>query len=398
MRGLDVLRRPERGRAGAHVDVRGEAAIDHRRARPDDLGERDHEQRLGVLLGERPGERRPGVIAPASVNGVATTGWPHVAISMSPSDIGPSSRSGEFEFTIVIRLGSRTSVSRSTPRVMAGDLDGVVDDGRAEREALPRLVEEGREGPVHVEVAGLDRQVGRLERAAALLVDDVEAADHADVGLEVRGVAGPSAAIEVGHERRPADRAEDEVAVPEDEVRAPGSARAARSATGRARRAPRPAPGRAGPGLPGHGRRPRARRARRRASKQIQRPAAEHLHADVSQDRQRGAVDRLDLVRGQDLQRRVGVDDAPPRQSGNAAGDSPGLRPRARATAAGAFSGRSGTPPRYGGQARGLTAACSSRSLRTTRRAIAATRFSHSGPPRSETRAGSACSAEAFGL
>ena len=46
-----------------------------------------------------------GVIAPASVNGVATTGWPHVAISTRPSDIGPSSRSGEFVLMIVIRLG-----------------------------------------------------------------------------------------------------------------------------------------------------------------------------------------------------------------------------------------------------------------------------------------------------
>ena len=51
--------------------------------------------------------------------------------------------------------------------------------------------------PVHVEVAGLDREVGRLERAAALLVDDVERADQPDVVDEVGEVAGPPAAVEV---------------------------------------------------------------------------------------------------------------------------------------------------------------------------------------------------------
>ena len=47
------------------------------------------------------------------------------------------------------------------------DLERVLDDGRPEPEAVPRLVEGRREAGVHVEMAGLDRQVGRLERAAA---------------------------------------------------------------------------------------------------------------------------------------------------------------------------------------------------------------------------------------
>ena len=59
-RRLDVLWRAERRRAGAHVDVRGEPAVDHRRPGSDELGERDHEQRLGVLLGERAGEGHRG--------------------------------------------------------------------------------------------------------------------------------------------------------------------------------------------------------------------------------------------------------------------------------------------------------------------------------------------------
>ena len=122
-----------------------------------------------------------GVIAPASVNGVATTGWPWSAISMSPSDIGPSSRSGEFELMIVMTLGAASNPARSTPRIEAGDLDRVIDRGPPRPDALPRLVEQGGECVVHVEMAGRDRQVGRFERAATLLVDDVERADHPHV-------------------------------------------------------------------------------------------------------------------------------------------------------------------------------------------------------------------------
>ena len=95
------------------------------------------------------------------------------------------------------------------------DLERVVDDGGPEPEALPRLVEQRREVAVHVEVAGRDRQVGRLERSPALLVDDVERADDADVVEEVGVVAGPPAAVDVGDECRPADGREDDVAVAE---------------------------------------------------------------------------------------------------------------------------------------------------------------------------------------
>ena len=84
----------------------------------------------------------------------------------------------------------------------AGDLDRVVDRDPTRPEALPRLVEQGGERVVHVEMAGRDRQVGRLERAAALLLDDVERADDPDVVAEVGEVARPPAAVEVGDEGR----------------------------------------------------------------------------------------------------------------------------------------------------------------------------------------------------
>jgi hypothetical protein len=77
---------------------------------------------------------------------------------------------------------------------------------------------------------GRDGKVCRLERAAALLVDDVERADDAEVVEEVGVIARPPAAIDVGHERRSADRAEHEVTVPECHIpsRVPSVEREAR--------------------------------------------------------------------------------------------------------------------------------------------------------------------------
>ena len=119
---------------------------------------------------------------------------------------------------IVISDGSRDQRVARPRRGRAGDLERVVDHDPPGPQALPRLVELGREDLVLVEMARLDRQVGRLERSAALLVDDVERADQPDVVAEVGDVAWPSAAVEVADERRPADGAEDEVGPTEHDV------------------------------------------------------------------------------------------------------------------------------------------------------------------------------------
>jgi len=57
-------------------------------------------------------------MAPESVKGVMATGWPIRPISIMPSIIGPSRRSGEEELTIVKRLGSRASRAGSMPRAI----------------------------------------------------------------------------------------------------------------------------------------------------------------------------------------------------------------------------------------------------------------------------------------
>ena len=60
-----------------------------------------------------------GVIAPISVNGVITAGWPCSAIVISPSVIASSNRRGELTEMIVSTHGSSMTCSRVRPREIA---------------------------------------------------------------------------------------------------------------------------------------------------------------------------------------------------------------------------------------------------------------------------------------
>ena len=220
---LDRLGRAEGRRARPHVDVRGERPVDHRRSGPDDLGEGDHEQRLGVLLGDRAGERhrahRPGQRERRRHDRLAVGRHLHQPVAHRP--VEPERR---------IRVDDRHRRRLADERVAVDaaddlvDLQGVVDLAGAEAEALPRLVEFRREDAVLAQVTDRHRPVVRLERAATLLVDDVERTDEAHVADEVLAVARPSTAVEVGHEGRAADRREDEAPAAEVDVplRVPG--------------------------------------------------------------------------------------------------------------------------------------------------------------------------------
>ncbi len=187
---------------------------------------------------------------------------------------------------------------------------------------MPGLVEQADQGSVHVEVPGGHRQVGRLERAAGLLLDDVEARDHLDVVDEVGEVAGPPATVEVGHEGWPADRAEDQVVAAQGHV-ALRVAGVQPELGGCLRyelldQAVIEPDRAAAPVDLGAGRR-----------EQVDRLVAEHLEADLAQDPERRPVDRLDLVRAEDLDRAKRVDDRAPGQLGDPAGNP--ARPAARA-------------------------------------------------------------------
>ena len=226
----------------------------------------------------------------------------------------------------VISDGSRSSVVAVDAADEADDLERVVDRPRPEAQALPGLVELDRERPVHVEVAGRDRQVVRLERAAALLVDDVERADEPDVVDEVGEVPGAPAAVEVADEGRAADRAEDEVRRHRTSMFRSGL-RAWQLERRRGGRDERLDLGRVEPDAAARRGRPIAPAAGER----VERPVAEDLDPDLGQDPQRGAVDRLDLVGRQDLERPERVDQPAPGQLGETGRGAARPAPRAGA-------------------------------------------------------------------
>ena len=295
---------PKAGAPGPHVDVRGERAVDHGRAGPDDLRQRHEEERLGILLGECAGQRdrahRSGEREGRCHDRLAVQSHLHQAIAH---------RSVEAERRIRVDDGHQGGFAEEVvarhPSDETGDLQGVLDRAGAEPEALPGLVELDRECPVHVEVAGLDGQVVGFERAAALLVDDVDGADETDVVDEVGEVAGPPAAIQVARECRTTDGTEDEVRATESDVPLgiPGVEvefgrcgcdqlldmggiepdTAVRSVDGRAR-----------------------------IGEGVERPVAEHLDPDLGQHPQRRPMDGLDLISRQDLDRPKRVGQPPP--------------------------------------------------------------------------------------
>ena len=207
----------------------------------------------------------------------------------------------------VISDGSREQLVAINPADEAGDLDRVLDRAGPETEALPRLVELGGEGPIHVEVAGLDRQVVGFERTAALLVDDVECADEPDVVHEVGVVARPPAAIDVADEGGAADGTEDEVRATKDEV--PFRVASVQAECGGRERDK-------SLGLGGVETDPPVVTIHERSGggERLEHAITEDLDPDLGQDPERGVVDRLDLVCGEDLERAERVDEGPPGQ------------------------------------------------------------------------------------
>ena len=297
---------PKAGRAGAHVHVRGERAVDHRRAGPDDLRERHEEERLGVLLRDRAGERHDAHRAGQGERG----GHDRLAVERH-LDEAVAHRTVQAQRRVGVDDGHHARLAQQRVAIHAADdahdVQRVVHDHGPEAEPLPGLVQFGRERPVHVEMAGLDRQVVGFDRSPTLLVDDVERADEPDVVAEVGEVAGPASAIQVVGEGRTADRREHEVAAAEDDVplRVP---RVERELAGRGRDQ-RLDVGRVQAHLPGASVHHRAGSGER-----VQGSVAQDLHADLGQDPQRREVDRLDLVVRQDPERLERIDEAAPRQ------------------------------------------------------------------------------------
>ncbi len=251
-----------------------------------------------------------GAIAPASVNGVTHTAWFASASSVRPSAIGMSRLSGELVLTIASTAGIGGEAVTVGAERDRRDVDRVGRPLTAEGDALPVLVEQAGQRRQQVEMAGLGRQVHRLERPATLLVDDVERLDQAQVVALLGERAGPSAAVEVRAERRAADRREHHMAVADHQV------------VGRVASAQRERRRRRGDRLDDHvGVEPDAilDHGAARCAQPFASARFEHPHPGVAKQPQRCIVDRLDLVGRQDLGRCEVVDDVGPRELGDLA-------------------------------------------------------------------------------
>ena len=194
--------------------------------------------------------------------------------------------------------GSRSRVASSTPRDDADHLEAVDVALAAQAVAVDRLVHE-RQGVVRrVQVTHPVVHVDRLDRVARQEVDRVEQLRESQQVLVVLAVAGAPAAVEVGDVGRAPDRPERHPVAAELDVTlgVPGMERE-RSG----RRLDRlgdhlrvePNALRVGVGM-------RSCRLEHLAGIGI-----EEVHADLGQDAQRRDVDRLELVGGDDLGRRV---------------------------------------------------------------------------------------------
>ncbi len=147
---------PSSRRAGAHVDIGGEAAIHHRHARPHDLRQHDAGQALPhACWASAPASVTGLTSAPARVNGVMIA---HLAVlgegSISPSAIGMSSCSGEFVLMTPVKTGS--SIRQPLARRAERDRHHFQRIDRAlgaQRLRLPVFVEQRDFGVIEIEMA-----------------------------------------------------------------------------------------------------------------------------------------------------------------------------------------------------------------------------------------------------
>ena len=181
LRGLGVLGRAERRRAAAHVDVRGERAVDQRRARAASAGSSATHASTSAFCSTSAPARVAGAIAPASVNGVTHTACPAPANSIRPSAIGMSSVNGVLVLTMARMAGSAAESVAIRAQRDGCHVDAIGSAVATERDPLPALVEQPDQAVVQVEVSSLGRQVHRLERSTTLLMDDVDALDELQV-------------------------------------------------------------------------------------------------------------------------------------------------------------------------------------------------------------------------
>ena len=194
---------------------------------------------------------------------------------------------------------------------------------------------------MRVQVPDRRVQVDRLDRVPGEEVDDVEHLRQPDQVLVVRAIADPSAAVRVDHVRGAGDRPEGRPVAADLEV----VGRVGRVQRERRRRRPDPL-GRPSPGRTGRAPNP-GRTSAPAAAQELARLGVEEVHPDLLEHAERGLVDRLELVLGDDRRRRVADAAAGPTAVAAAAGcvrgprDRPMRRRRAAAARPLAARGRS---------------------------------------------------------
>ena len=214
---LGIFRSSEGGSAAAHIHIRREAAIDHRRAGADHLGEGNDREGLRVLLGEGAGNghraHRAGEGKGGDADGLAVVGHFHQALQHR--DVDPERGGG-------VDDGMHSGpVGDAVTGLATGDtqhVDGIARPLPPERIGVMHLVGQGQEGIVAIQMPGLRRQIHRFDRIAAKQMDDVRGLAHTDEILEIGIVAVPAAAFEITAEGGAGNAREVEVVAAKDKI------------------------------------------------------------------------------------------------------------------------------------------------------------------------------------
>ena len=194
-RRLEVLGRPERRRAGLHVDVRCERPVDHGRSGPHDLGQRDPGHRLGVLQRQGAGERDGGHRAGERERR-------HDRQLARGREVDQAHAHRDVELARGVAVDHRVAAWGGGEGLVvdavadAEHLEPVLHLAAAARVEVRRLVGQGQVREAGLEVPELDGDVLRLD-ARAGHVHDVEVLRQTDEVAEVGQVARALASVEV---------------------------------------------------------------------------------------------------------------------------------------------------------------------------------------------------------
>ncbi len=206
---LRRLGRAEGRRPRIHVDRGDEGAEDHRRARADQLRIGDPGQHLGQHLGQRAGDRdrRHGAADDEGRDDRRLVGR-GIDLERAHHGAVEGQRRVDVDEARHHRVRLEEVRAEQQPRHLDA-VGGALGRGDA---AHIGLVAEGHVRQQHVEMALVDRHVGRLADRAAGMVQPFRflAELHQVAEILDRGVAPP--ALEVAHEGRAVDRGEDQVA------------------------------------------------------------------------------------------------------------------------------------------------------------------------------------------